>query len=164
MALLKSGSQAPTFTLTGMEGGKLSSSEALERGPLLVAFFKVSCPTCQYIFPFIERIHQQFRGHGIQVWGVSQDGAKTSRSFAEEFEVTFPILVDDHPHDVSDAYGLTHVPTLFLIDSHGQIVLATDGFDKKDLLAVHRWLAEYSASNPPALFLPTERVPEFKPG
>lgn len=164
MGSLKTGALASNFTLAGLEGRTYSLRGALERGPLLVAFFKVSCPTCQYAFPFIERINQQFRGHGIQVWGISQDDAKTSRSFAEEFEVTFPILVDDHPHDVSDAYGITHVPTVFLIDSQSQIVLATDGFDKKDLLAVHRWLAEYSATIPSALFLPTERVPEFKPG
>jgi len=147
-----------------MEGRPYSLRDALARGPLLVAFFKVSCPTCQYAFPYIERIHQQLRAHGIQVWAVSQDNAKNSRSFAEEYGLTFPIIIDDHPYDVSDAYGLTHLPTMFLIDPQGQIVLTTDGFDKKDLLAVHRWLAEFSSANPPALFLPTERVPEFKPG
>jgi peroxiredoxin len=154
----------PAFTLAGMEGGAYSVQEALARGPLLVAFFKASCPTCQYIFPFIERIYQQFRERGIQVWGVSQDSGKNSRSFTEEFEVTFPILIDDHPYEVSDAYGLTHVPTLFLIDRQGQIVLTTDGFDKRDLLAVHQWFAGYSAASPPPLFLPSEKVPEFKPG
>lgn len=164
MGSLQAGSAAPAFTLAGMEGRSYSLREALAGGPILVAFFKVGCPTCQYTFPYIERIHQQFRERGIQVWGVSQDKAKDSRSFAEEFGLTFPILIDDHPYAVSDAYGLIHVPTLFLIDSQGEIVLTTDGFDKKDLLAVHRWLAEISAASPPTLFLPTERVPEFKPG
>jgi peroxiredoxin len=160
----KPGTKSPTFTLVGMDGRPCSFQDALARGPLLVAFFKVGCPTCQYALPFLERLHQQFREHGAQVWGISQDDARSSRSFAEEFGLTFPILIDDHPYDVSDAYGIRHVPTLFLINGQGLVELATDGFDKKDLLAIQHWFARGFSVSPPALFLPTERVPEFKPG
>jgi len=155
---------APEFALAGLEGRSYSLRDALAQGPLIVAFFKVSCPTCQYVLPYIERLHQQFHAQKIQVWGVSQDDARTSRSFVEEYKVTFPVLVDDHPYEISSTYGLTHLPAMLLIDPQGQIVLATDGFDKRDLLAIHRWLAEYTAAVPPALFRATERVPEYTPG
>ena len=164
MGALKLGTQAPAFTLAGMDGRPHSFQDALAQGPLLVAFFKVSCPTCQYTLPFLERMTQQFQGRGVQIWGVSQDDARNSRSFAKEFGVTFPVLIDEHPYEVSDAYGIRYVPTLFLINNQGQIEMTTDGFDKKDLLGIQKWLAKHFATNPPALFLPTERVPEFKPG
>ena len=164
MGALKPGTQAPAFTLAGMDGRPHSFLEALARGPLLVAFFKVSCPTCQYTLPFLERMCQQFRERGVQVWGVSQDESRDSRSFAKEFGVTFPVLIDDHPYEVSDAYGIRYVPTLFLINTQGRIEMTTDGFDKKDLLAIQHWLAKHLSTKPPTLFLPTERVPEFKPG
>jgi peroxiredoxin len=164
MQTLKKGDEAPTFNLPGTDGERRFSSDALARGPLLVAFFKVSCPTCQYTFPFIERLHQQFAARGAQVWGISQDSAKCSLDFAKEFEIAFPILIDEHPYEVSDAFGIKYVPTLFLIDPQGGIELFTDGFDKKDLLAIQRRLGEYAKVAPPALFLPAEHVPEFKPG
>ena len=164
MATLKRGNPAPTFTLTGMDGKPYSSQEALARGPLLTAFFKVSCPTCQYTLPFIERLHEQFASKGAQIWAISQDGAKDSRNFAKEYGLTLPVLMDEHPYEVSDAYGLVHVPTLFLINADGQVELTTEGFDKKDLLAIQHRLAKQFSVNPPTLFLPAERVPEFKPG
>lgn len=164
MGSFKAGAKAPAFTLAGMDGRPHSFQEALARGPLLVAFFKVSCPTCQYTFPFLERMVQQFHGRGIQIWGVSQDDARNSRSFAEEWGLTFPCLIDDYPYEVSDAYGIRLVPTLFLINTQGRVELTTDGFDKKDLLGIQQWFAKQFSANPPALFLPTERVPEFKPG
>jgi peroxiredoxin len=60
MATLKAGTLAPDFTLPTMDGKKFSLSEALARGPVLAAFFKVSCPTCQYAFPFLERIYKSY--------------------------------------------------------------------------------------------------------
>jgi peroxiredoxin len=164
MGALKPGTQAPVFALAGMDGYLYSLQESLSRGPLLIAFFKVSCPTCQYTLPFIERMHQQFAAQGVQIWGISQDDARSSRSFAKEYGITFPVLIDDHPYEVSDAYGITHVPTLFLINVQKKIELTTDGFDRKDLLAIQHWLAKHLSTKPPTLFLPTERVPEFKPG
>ena len=164
MDTLKPGSAAPPFNLEGMDGTRYSSREALVRGPLLIAFFKVSCPTCQYAFPFAERIFQQFRQRGVQIWSISQDNARDSQSFAKAFGVTFPMLIDDYPYEVSRAYGIKYVPTLFLINSKGQIEMMTDGFAKADLLAIQKWLGKQFSVNPPALFLPNEQVPEFKPG
>ncbi len=164
MGALKAGSAAPLFALQGTEGKTYSLSEALEHGPVLIAFFKVSCPTCQYTFPFLERLYQQFRASGIQHWAISQDDARNSQSYAREFGVTFPILIDDYPYETSHAYGIKYVPTLFLIAPNGTIEFMGDGFAKSDLLGIQRWFATHFTASPPPLFLPNERVPEFKPG
>jgi peroxiredoxin len=164
MGALKAGSAAPLFALQGTEGKTYSLSEALEHGPVLIAFFKVSCPTCQYTFPFLERLYQQFRASGIQHWAISQDDARNSQSYDREFGVTFPILIDDYPYETADAYGIKFVPTLFLIAPNGTIEFMGDGFAKADLLAIQRWFAKHFSTSPPPLFLPNERVPEFKPG
>ena len=164
MGTIKKGEAAPAFELPGMEGSHHSLQEALARGPLLTAFFKVICPTCQYMFPFVERLHQQFRSNGIQIWAVSQDNARDSQRFAREFGTTFPILIDDYPYEASRAYGIKFVPTLFLVSPNGKVELVTDGFAKVDLLEIQKWFAKTFSVQPPALFLPKEKVPEFKPG
>lgn len=161
------GQTAPPFTLDATDGKKYALQEALAHGPVLVAFFKVSCPTCQYTFPFIEQIYQQLRStgaNGFEVWGICQDNAHHGREFAQEYAITFPVLIDDEPYALSQEYGLEYVPTLFLIAPDGKVEITCDGFSRNDLLAVHRRLAERKSVQLPALFQPNEKVPEFKPG
>ena len=164
MGTLKAGSAAPHYVLQGMAGKTYSLSEALERGPVLIVFFKVGCPTCQYTFPFLERFYQQFRASGIQLWAISQDDSHSSQSYAREYGVTFPVLIDEYPYATSHAYGIKYVPTLFLIAPNGAIEFMSDGFAKADLLGMQHWFAKHFRASSPPLFLPNERVPEFKPG
>ena len=164
MATLSAGQSAPSFELATTTGRPLSLAEGLAKGPVLLAFFKVSCPTCQFTFPFLERIYQQLSGKGVQVWGVVQDKAPDAARFAATYKVTFPILVDDAPYSVSRQYGLSYVPTLFLVDPDGRISIASEGFAKADVLAIQRSLAESLSATPPTLFLPAEKIPEYKPG
>jgi len=147
-----------------MAGSAFSLADSLTRGPVLVAFFKVSCPTCQFAFPFIERIFQQFRAHGVQVWAISQDDAAQSRKFAKEYGVTFPILIDEYPYETSREYGVKYVPTLFLITPDGHVELMSDGFCKVDFLEIQKLIAKHFSVTPTALFQPSDGVPEFKPG
>ena len=164
MPTLSAGKTAPTFQLATTTGERLSLPEALASGPVLLAFFKVSCPTCQFTFPFLQRLYQQLREQGVQIWGVVQDKAQDGARFAATYGVTFPILIDDSPYKVSRAYGLTHVPSLFLVKPDGRIEISSEGFCKADLLAIQKSLAQLLSATPPALFLPTERIPEYKPG
>ena len=49
---------------------------ALKKGPVVAAFFKVSCPVCQLAFPYVERIFKAYKGPGkFTLVGVSQDDA-----------------------------------------------------------------------------------------
>jgi peroxiredoxin len=164
MPLLSAGKPAPSFQLSTTTDERLSLSQALARGPVLLAFFKVSCPTCQFTFPFLQRLYEQLRSDGVQVWGIVQDKAANGTAFAKQLGVTFPILVDDAPYKVSQAYGLEHVPSLFLVKQDGQIELSGDGFCKAEILSIQKSLAQTLSAIPPALFLSTERIPEFKPG
>jgi peroxiredoxin len=164
---ITTGQSAPAFALVSTDGKTHSLQGALAQGPVLASFFKVSCPTCQYTFPYIERMVQQFRSAGVrdlQAWGIVQDNAKHGNDFAKEFGITFPILADEEPYEVSREYGLNFVPTIFLIAPDGRVEIASDGFTKADLVAIHKSLATRFSVNPPALFQPSDRVPEFKPG
>jgi len=164
MPALAAGKTAPPINLVATDGKEYSLQGALARGPVLATFFKVSCPTCQYSLPFIERLYEQLRDKGVQIWGVSQDSAKDTERFAKEYGLTFPVLVDENDYSVSNEYGLEYVPSLFLIAPGGQIEVSGDGFSKQDLLAIQRSLAERPAAKPPALFRPEEKIPEYKPG
>ena len=64
MTALATGAKAPEFELKTLEGKRFSLNEELAKGPVVLAFFKVSCPTCQYAFPYLERLYKAYRHRG----------------------------------------------------------------------------------------------------
>lgn len=164
MPALAVGQVAPPFELTSTEGKTYALKNALGQEPLLAVFFKVSCPTCQYTLPFVERLYQQLRSQGAPIWGIVQDNTRDGQRFAKEYGVTFPILVDDEPFETSQEYGLQFVPAFFLIAPDGQVELSGDGFSKADLLEIQARFAKYLGTTLAPLFLPGEKIPEYKPG
>jgi peroxiredoxin len=164
MTHIVSGNTAPGFSLQSLDGKEYSLNDLLRRGPLVAAFFKVSCPVCQFTFPFLERLHKRYGG-GVTFLGVSQDDARDTKEFAKEFGVAFPMLLDDeNGYVVSNAYGLTNVPTIFLIDTGGTVKVSSMGFDRKDLEAMAAELAQRRNIMLAPLFRPDEVVPINKPG
>src|ERR1700749_760849 len=122
MTALATGKKAPEFELKTWDAKPLQLSNELTHGPVVLAFFKVSCPTCQYAFPFLERLFKAYGSKGITLVGVSQNDAKETAAFAKDFGVTFPLLLDDtRRYPVSNAYGLTNVPSIFWIAQDGDI-------------------------------------------
>jgi hypothetical protein len=67
-------------------------------------------------------------------------------------------------YPASNAYGLTSVPTIFLIETDGTVKISCMGFDKKDLESIAAELAERKKIAPAALFRANESVPDHKPG
>jgi peroxiredoxin len=95
MAALTAGTKAPDFELKAMDGKRFVLRDGLAHGPVVLAFFKVSCPTCQYAFPFLERLHKAYGQKGVKLWEFRRTSAKDTAAFAKEFGVTFPVLLDD---------------------------------------------------------------------
>ena len=134
MAALEPGTTAPDFTLPAMDGKQFSLREALARGPVLAAFFKISCPTCQYAFPFLQRIYEAHGNQAVTIVGISQNTKKDTAAFIKEYGITFPVLLDDtSSYPVSNAYGLTNVPTIFWIAQDGEIEISSVGWVKKEM-------------------------------
>ena len=165
MATLEAGVTAPDFTLSGRNGEEVSLAESLKKGPVVAAFFKVSCPTCQYAFPYLERIFRAYAGSPVTVVGVSQNDKQPTAAFAREYGITFPLLLDDtSAYPVSNAYGLTNVPSIFLILPGGGIELASIGWSKRDLEDLNARLARALGKSPAQIFQPGEDVADFKSG
>jgi peroxiredoxin len=165
MTHIVAGNMAPGFSLKSLDGKQYSLHDLLQRGPVVAAFFKISCPVCQFTFPFLERLYKRYGGDGVSFLAISQDDARDTRDFAKEFSVTFPILLDDEDgYIVSNAYGLTNVPTILLIDTDGTVKVSSMGFDKKDLETITAELAQRRKIALAPLFRPDEVVPINKPG
>ncbi len=165
MAALTAGTRAPEISLPILGGSKFSLQDALKRGPVLAAFYKVSCPVCQYTFPFLERLHKAYGDQKIAIVGISQDDQRDTAAFLKEYGVTFPNLLDDpNGYAVSNAYGLTNVPTWFLIGQDGEIEISSVGWVKNEIEDVNRKLAEAQQTSPRPVFQAGDDVRDFRAG
>ncbi len=133
MAALTTGVQAPQFELSAIDGSRFSLTDALQRGPVLAVFFKISCPVCQYAFPYFERIYKTYGGKKVTIVGISQNEKRDTAGFVKTYGITFPILLDDtKTFPVSNAYELTTVPTAFWISEDGAIEISSVGWVRQE--------------------------------
>jgi len=164
MTTIIQGKTAPDFALPDTTGKRTSLREVLLEGPAVLAFYKVSCPVCQYTFPFIERIHKILGSERIAVLGISQDEPRDAAEFTEEYGLTFPSLVDEDGYPVSNAYGLTNVPTVLYVEPSGKTAVSFTGFDKEGLQQIADMAAKSNGKPRTPVFKPNEDVPDYKPG
>lgn len=147
---------APDFTLENF-----TLSQALKIGPILLTFYKKTCPTCQLTYPLFERLHKRY-GKKFRIVGIGQD--PETKEFSTQYGITFPMFSDPEPYRVSRQYHLTTVPTAYLILPDQKIGFLTIGFVKSELIELTNRIASLAGEPPFQLFKPKEEVPEFKPG
>ena len=165
MAALTAGTQAPQFELPTMDGSKFSLREALSRGPVLAIFFKISCPVCQYALPYFQRIYQAHGNKNFSIVGISQNEKRDTAEFVKRYGITFPVLLDEtKSFPVSNAYGLTNVPTAFWISEEGTIEISSVGWSRQEFEEMVRKAASAAGSPPASVFRPTEQIADFRAG
>jgi len=135
---LKVGDKAPDFTLLDQDGQPVTLSKALEKGPVILAFYpKAFTPGCT-------KQNSNFRDHSAdaaardaQILGISVDSVETQKKFKAEYKLPYPLL-SDPGGKVSKAYPGT-VPLLglsnranFVIAQDGTISMIVEGSDAID--------------------------------
>jgi peroxiredoxin len=164
MPALNVGMGAPEIDLPSAKGTRFSLQHALQQGPVLAVFFKISCPVCQFTLPYIERIYQAYPRGKVSIVGISQDERSDTEEFAREYGISFPLLLDPvGSYPASNAYELTNVPSTFLIED-GEVKLSIVGWDKRDMEAVNAQVAHASGAPVQPLFRRDEDVPLSKAG
>src|SRR5260370_37205010 len=75
--MLAAGYTAPAFSLPDLNGTKHTLAEMLPLAPVLVVLYKISCPVCQLILPYLQRISNS----RLQIVAISQDDAAATSGF-----------------------------------------------------------------------------------
>lgn len=165
MAALEAGKQAPQFELPAMDGSRFSLQDALSRGPVLVVFFKDSCPVCQYALPYFERVYKAYGKGKFSIVGVSQNDKKDTAQFMKKYGITFPVLLDDtKTYPASNAYQLTNVPSFFWISEDGNIDISSVGWSRRDFEEMIHKAASANGQQPKPVFQPAEQIADFRAG
>jgi thiol-disulfide isomerase/thioredoxin len=139
-AMRMHGKPAPAFTLTTLDGKKVSLSD-YKGHPVLVNFWATWCGPCKVEMPWFEEFNKQYASQGLVILGLADDvdaGNEAIAKVAKKTGVTYPILLTDGK--VQKAYapeGMDYLPMSFYVDRNGIIVDETAGLGGKDQIEAH---------------------------
>ena len=133
MSMPAVGDPAPEVALEDQSGAVHRLSDQAGRWTILYFYPKDDTPGCTIEACEFRDANATITERGADVWGISPQGAKSKRAFAEKFDLPFVLLADED-HGVAEAYGSwvekqnygkTYwgtARTTFLVDPEGRIV------------------------------------------
>lgn len=135
--LLTVGTVAPD--LTDVEGQTVSLEKY--RGQYVVLDFWASwCPDCRKDMPQMKELYTQYSGNGVQFLGISFDTTHEALdNYLEKEAIAWPQVTElkkMKESKMAQAYHIKWIPSIYLLDPNGKVLLATVEIEKlKHLLA-----------------------------
>ena len=118
---------APDLSLTDLTGNPTSLADY--RGKVvLVNLWATWCPPCKEEMPALETFYGRHAGKGFTIVAVN-DGDPQSDvvQFVKDYGLTFPVWLDPTYIATERAFKTLNLPSSFVIDRDGQIVLSWVG-------------------------------------
>ena len=113
--------KAKDFTLEDLEGSLVSLKD-FQGKVVFLNFWATWCPPCRAEMPAMEKLWQKFKEEDFVILAVDlREGKEKVGSFMKENGYTFPVLLDSRG-EVANTYGITAVPTTYLLDPEGRTV------------------------------------------
>ena len=126
------GATVKNFTLSDENGNKVDFGK-FKGKYVMVDFWASWCSPCRASFPRVREVYSQLQGAGkdFEIVNISIDQNKEAWEKAVEQEGNpWPQLYDD-AHISYSQFDVKAIPTIYLIDPEGKIVLREVGFDPK---------------------------------
>ena len=135
MHVLEAGTVAPAFEATDLDGNRLQLASALAGGPLILCFAHPVINASRLVVGYLRRMAEI--APAASVWVLSEGTEDETLRYARPNGTPYlamPVAVDGCA--VAKAYGVTHLPTTYLIGTDGKVLRAYTGFNKPFLNTV----------------------------
>ena len=105
--MIEAGQPAPDFTLPDQDGSEVSLEDLRGKRTVLVFYPSDFSPVCTDQLSVYQEVLPELEQAGVQLYGISVDGAFCHKAFQDSLGTTIPLLADFHPKgEVTKAYGL----------------------------------------------------------
>ncbi|MBD3419360.1 MAG: redoxin domain-containing protein [Chitinivibrionales bacterium] len=145
-SILKAGTRAPTFSLPGLDGKRIALSvycgDKLSKPHIndvkhivVLSFWATYCKPCRKEIPELMKLAGKLSGKPVKIFCISIDkeGGSKVGPFVAEKKYSLPILLDPYSK-TAERYGVTSLPSLFVIDKQGVVKYSSVGYDGKQPL------------------------------
>lgn len=133
--LLKPGTMAPNFTLLTADGKEIKLNTY--RGNYVVLHFWASwCPDCRKEIPDVKKLWNDFRDYNVRFIGISFDINKESwvKTYWDKYQMNWTQVSElkkwKKETNIDRLYKVDWIPTLYLIDPNGRVMLGTVQIEK----------------------------------
>jgi peroxiredoxin len=151
--VIEPGTSAPSIDLPDAATGE-AVVDPWQEGPVVLAFFKTTCPVCQMAAPKV----QALADGGVRVVALGEDPPPAIQSYADQYGQKVTTLSESAPYPASDAFGIDTVPTLFLVGEDGTVRDAVVSWDRD------AWNRLAKAAGGTAVSDEGDGLPPFRPG
>ncbi|GAA0287330.1 thiol-disulfide isomerase/thioredoxin [Gracilibacillus halotolerans] len=127
------GNLAPDFELETLDGETMALSD-FQGKTVMINFWATWCPPCRAEMPDMQKFHEDT---DVVILAVNLTDSEARlidvRNFKDEYELTFPILLDTHV-DVANLYAIQPIPTTYIVDGNGVITYRAFGAMNYELM------------------------------
>jgi peroxiredoxin len=118
---LQTGELVPDFSLLNAQGGQIAVPSALRGKVVLIHFWADWCSYCLKELEGSKRLIQRYRSEGLEILAINlkQSPQETSH-WIERLALNYPVLFDGNGR-VATTFGVTGLPTSYLIDRQGRL-------------------------------------------
>lgn len=130
---VEAGQPAPPFKLAALKGDAPFTLDGLKGRVTLIDFWASWCGPCREAMPQYDALRGEFPHDKFDVLAINMDEErKDAEGFLAKHSVSYPIALDP-AGEAAKAFGLTGMPTSYLLDANGVVKQRHNGFTKKDI-------------------------------
>jgi peroxiredoxin len=139
--MLEPGAAAPDFLLRDTAGEPFHFEAERAKYAYLLVFWSIFCEPCRLQMAAVQNLYQKYRDAGLRVAAVALDGEPLKNvvaGFVRQEGYSFQVLIDETDardmFKAADAYGVSGMPSTFLVERSGRIAFSRVGLVKGDEL------------------------------
>jgi peroxiredoxin len=118
--------ESAEFRLPTLDGRRLGPPDLAGQN-VVVVFWASWCGPCRVQERILTGFYEENRHRGTEILAVNLgEGEETVREFLRRHPVPFPVLLDPD-QALGNRYGVIALPSLFIVDRHGDIVYSRQG-------------------------------------
>lgn len=130
----KVGELAPNFTGTTLDGGTIRLSD-LRGKTVLINVFASWCGPCRLEMPHLVEAADQFGNQEVVFVGINlQEKQEAVEVFRDEFNVKFPLVLNENGSLTNNLYTPIGLPTSWFIDQDGVVRYVFAGAMTREVL------------------------------
>jgi cytochrome c biogenesis protein CcmG/thiol:disulfide interchange protein DsbE len=113
----------PAFDLPLLAGDGSFSSADMQGKPMVINFWASWCGPCREETPLLQRTWEKYENRGLVILGVNvQDTPDGARDFVKEFDMSYPVVVDEDQRLYDQLVEFEGLPQTFFVDETGRFL------------------------------------------
>jgi thiol-disulfide isomerase/thioredoxin len=142
------GSAAPAWVDTTPLAGAPASIDALRGKVVVLDFWASFCGPCRYMAPELSALSARYQAQGLAVVGITTDAPEVAASTRESWGMRYGVVTDRNA-STHQGYGITALPTIFIIDRRGIVRAVTVGAGRGEVDRLEALVMTLLAEAPP---------------